>query len=70
MPHVIKFPASILCLLLILSTGLRAQVADSTGIALKKPPGKAVSVFLAPGILMGASLATMEDRGFYSSYDA
>ena len=70
MPHLVKFPVTVLCLLLVLGTSLRAQKADSTGIAPKKPPGKAVSVFLAPTILIGAGISTMEDRGFYSSYDA
>jgi membrane-associated phospholipid phosphatase len=45
-------------------------MADSTAIPPKKSPGKAVSVFLAPTILIGTGIATMEDRGWYSSYDA
>lgn len=49
---------------------LSAQVKDSTDIAPRKPQSKIVSVFLAPGILIGAGLATMNDGGWYSSYDA
>ena len=45
-------------------------MVDSTAHAPKKKPGKAVSVFLAPTILIGTGIATMEDRGWYSSYDA
>ena len=55
-----------MCLIVFFGTDLHAQISDST----QKSPGKAVSVFLAPTILIGAGIATMEDRGFYSSYDA
>jgi hypothetical protein len=49
---------------------MAAQLADSTLAAPKKTPGKAVSVFLAPALLVGAGVATMDDRGWYSSQDA
>lgn len=47
-----------------------AQVADTTNADSKKSPGKAVTVFLAPAILIGTGIATMEDRIWYDSYDA
>jgi membrane-associated phospholipid phosphatase len=39
-------------------------------LAPEKPQSKVVSVFLAPTILIGAGIATMDDRGWYSSNDA
>jgi membrane-associated phospholipid phosphatase len=74
--HAIQIPVWTLCLILPFSTNLPAQransawIADSSGISPKKSAGKAVSVFLAPTILIGAGIATMEDHGWYSSYDA
>lgn len=59
-----------LCLILILSSSTSAQVVDSTNIAPQKSQSKAVSVFLAPAILIGAGVATMEDRLWYDRYDA
>ena len=66
MRHALQIPALLVCLIVLFSTAVKAQVADST----QKPPSKTLSVFLAPTILIGAGIATMEDRGFYSSYDA
>ena len=60
----------VLCLTLVSSVALVAQIPDSTALAPKKPRSKAVSVFLAPTILVGAGIASMDDRGFYSSNDA
>ena len=76
MRHTLQIPAFLVCLTVLLSTALQAQqadstqLADSTAVTPGKSPGKAVSVFLAPTLLIGAGIATMEDRGFYSSYDA
>lgn len=56
--------------MLILSSGLWAQTTDSTSITSTKSQSKAVTVFLAPTILIGSGIATMDDRGWYSSYDA
>ena len=70
MRHAIKILDIVLCLILLSSTTLSAQIVDSTSIAQKKPLSKVVSVFLAPTILIGTGIATMNDRGWYSSYDA
>ena len=56
--------------MLFLSASLSARVPDTTAIAPEKSHSKAVSVFLAPTLLIGAGIATMEDRGCYSSFDA
>ena len=59
-----------LCLVLMIPDTLSAQLADSTDIDAERPESKVVSVLLAPTILIGAGIATMHDRGLYSSYDA
>lgn len=64
-----KIPAYLLCLILFLSTSLQAQVSDTTITVPRKSQSKAVSVFLAPTILIGAGIATMNDRIWYDSYD-
>ncbi len=46
------------------------QVADSLDTSMEKPKKIFVNSFLAPTILIGAGVATMYDRGWYSSYDA
>jgi hypothetical protein len=46
------------------------QEADSLNSAKEKPGKIFVNSFLAPTILIGAGVATMYDRGWYSSYDA
>ena len=46
------------------------QVADSVNISKEKPQKIFVNSLLAPTILIGAGIATMNDRGWYSSYDA
>jgi membrane-associated phospholipid phosphatase len=60
----------VLCLALVSTGVLFAQTPDSLNTAPGKSRSKAVSVFLAPTILIGTGLASMDDRGFYSSYDA
>lgn len=65
-----KIQEAVLCLMLIINSSLSAQVTDSTGIDPEKPAGKALSVFLAPTLLIGAGIATMEDRLWYDRYDA
>lgn len=45
-------------------------MTDSAAMVPHKAPGKLVSVFLAPTLLIGTGIATMDDRGWYSSQDA
>ena len=47
-----------------------AQISDSSEIAPVWHQRTVVSVLLAPSILIGVGIATMNDNGFYSSYDA
>jgi membrane-associated phospholipid phosphatase len=62
---------TILCAVLLVSTALvSAQSADTLGTSPNRSRSKAVSVFLAPTLLISAGLASMNDRGLYSSYDA
>jgi membrane-associated phospholipid phosphatase len=68
--HALQIPALLSCLIILFSTNVAAQPADSTHVTPKKTPGKAVSVFLAPAVLIGTGIATMDDRGWYSSQDA
>ena len=49
---------------------ISAQISDSIEIAPAWHQNKVVSVLLVPSILIGAGIATMNDNGFYSSYDA
>ena len=70
MRRAIKILDIVLCLILLGSAVLSAQIVDSTDIVPLKAQSKVVSVFLAPTILVAAGLATMNDRGWYSSYDA
>jgi len=58
---------SILMLPYVIASG---QVADSLDTSKEKPKKVFVNSFLAPTILIGAGVATMYDRGWYSSYDA
>ena len=58
---------SILMLPYVIASG---QVADSLDTSKEKPKKIFVNSFLAPTILIGAGVATMYDRGLYSSYDA
>ena len=58
---------SILMLPYVITSG---QVADSLDTSMGKPEKIFVNSFLAPTILIGAGVATMYDRGWYSSDDA
>ena len=58
------------CLTLLCCSVLTAQIPDSISFPPEKTRSKAVSVFLAPTLLISAGLASMNDRGLYSSYDA
>lgn len=69
-PYTLRTLFLVLYLLLHPVPGMWAQVVDSTVNAPKDPPGKAVSVFLAPTLLMGAGIATMGDHLWYDRYDA
>jgi membrane-associated phospholipid phosphatase len=67
----IRFLCSTLFILTLLaSETVSAQSADSVHASGGNPGRMAVSALLAPAILIGAGIATMYDRGFYSSYDA
>lgn len=70
MKHSLQILAILLCQMLFFSPGLLAQTVDSTQIIPKKSQSKAVTVFLAPTLLIGAGIATMNDRLWYDSYDA
>ena len=57
--------------ILILSCSITSgQVADTLDTSMEKPKKIFVNSFLAPTILIAAGVATMYDRGWYSSYDA
>ena len=57
--------------ILILSCAITSgQVADTLDTSREKPKKIFVNSFLAPTILIAAGVATMYDRGLYSSYDA
>ena len=61
----------IILIILILPFGITSgQVADSLDTSMEKPKKIFVNSFLAPTILIGAGVATMYDRGLYSSDDA
>ena len=49
---------------------LSAQVVDSTYSPNKKPCRIVLNTLLAPTILIGTGIATMNDKGWYSSQDA
>lgn len=75
MPYTFQILVSALFLLMHTGPGLGAQVTgdqvtDSIVYAPKNPPGKAVSVFLAPTLLIGTGIVTLEDRLWYDRYDA
>lgn len=75
MRYTCHIPVLVLSLLMYTGAGLGAQVPggqvpDSITHAPRNAPGKAVSVFLAPTLLIGAGIATMEDRLWYDRYDA
>jgi membrane-associated phospholipid phosphatase len=53
-----------------LSATLSAQLADSSYISKEKPCKTVLNTLLAPTILIGTGIATMYDRGWYSSQDA
>lgn len=55
------FPALFLFLAIFPRPTITAQIFDST---------KVVSALLAPTVLIGTGIATMNDRGWYSSHDA
>ncbi|MCK5464100.1 MAG: PAP2 family protein, partial [Bacteroidales bacterium] len=49
---------------------ISGQISDTVEIAPAWHQRKVVSVLLVPSILIGTGIATMYDRGCYSSYDA
>lgn len=65
-----KFIVTALILALVLQLKTAAQYATSAGINQKSTYGNAGSVLLVPSLLIGTGLATMYDRGWFSSYDA
>ena len=66
----IKSLAIILSALILQCATLSAQVADSSYISKEKPYKTVLNTLLAPTILIGTGVATMYDRGWYSSQDA
>jgi hypothetical protein len=70
---VLKSKNLLACILLglLLPCGtISAQLSDSSDISVKKPQRIVVNTLLAPTILIGTGIATMGDRGWYSSQDA
>jgi membrane-associated phospholipid phosphatase len=67
----IKKSLTIFIILSLLShVKISGQISDTTEIAPAWHQRKVVSVLLVPSILIGTGIATMYDRGCYSSYDA
>jgi hypothetical protein len=57
-------------LLLLSHVKISGQISDTLELAPAWHQRKVVSVLLVPSILIGTGIATMYDRGCYSSYDA
>lgn len=70
MQKTIKSLASILTALILPCATLSAQLTDSSYISKEKPCKTVINTLLAPTILIGTGIATMYDRGWYSSQDA
>ena len=66
----IKSLAIVLSVLILPCATLSAQLADSTYSSDKKACKTVLNTLLAPTILIGTGIATMYDRGWYSSQDA
>jgi len=66
----IKSLAIILSALILACATLSAQIVDSSDISKEKPCKTVLNTLLAPTILIGTGIATMNDRGWYSSQDA
>ena len=66
----IKTEAIFLSALTMLCATLSAQVVDSSDISKEKPCKTVLNTLLAPTILIGTGIATMNDNGWYSSQDA
>ena len=67
----IRSLSSIVFILTLLATeAVSAQSADSVSVREGESGRLVVSTLLAPTILIGTGIATMYDRGYYSSYDA
>ena len=66
----IKSLAIILSALILLCATLSAQVVDSSDISKEKPCRTVLNTLLAPTLLIGTGIATMNDHGWYSSQDA
>ena len=71
MVALIKKSLTIFIILSLLShVKISGQISDTIEIAPAWHQRKVVSVLLVPSILIGAGVATMNDNGCYSSYDA
>ena len=70
MQMIIKSLALILSALILPFASLSAQVVDSSDISKEKPCKTVLNTLLAPTILIGTGIATMDDKGWYSSQDA
>jgi len=49
---------------------ISAQIADTVEVAPAGHQKKIISALVVPSVLIGAGIATIDDRGWYSSYDA
>ena len=65
-----SFPIICLFLALLPPETCLAQIADSTEVISERPLRIVASELLSPTILIGTGIATMNDRGLYSSQDA
>jgi len=65
-----KSLAILLSALILPSAILSGQLADSSDIAQEKPCKIVVNTLLAPTILIGTGIASMNDNGWFSSQDA
>jgi len=65
-----RFQSVILILLLFPSLPNYSQIADTVKHASSRHQGKALTYLIAPTLLIGSGLATMNDNGLYSSQDA
>jgi len=67
---IIKSLAIITSALILPFVSLSAQVVDSLDISKEKPCKTVLNTLLAPTILIGTGIATMDDKGWFSSQDA
>ena len=66
----IRIPSIFVFLVLLPYVTLSAGIADSTEVANNGKRNRILSTVVAPSVLIGTGIATINDRGWYSSYDA